>query len=428
MVEMNLLMVALLKFKIKFMKSRYKILGGIAASAILVLQSLAFQASAATPLVVNFEKTPLFGESNIAPGHSVTRFIKLLNSSGTTKKIIIEAINYAKPIPGKDLSRALVIKINQGEKTIYEPKSLNEFYSAGEIYLSDAPSGTEIQYDLTISFPTDRGDEWRGRTTGFDILIGFKGEEGGKSDGGSILAVNGGGGGGNGSPLGLSILDESLQITDIGTTEVTISWTTSYFSTSQVLYATEGESHALDLTDTAGSPPKYGYARTTPEYTEKVTSHSVAITGLAPGTTYYVRAVSHGSLAISPQISFSTLEKTKEPVFEIEEQALSQNIQASQTPSAGIVAGASTGPDVNPIVSEEKNIIREISQLNQGAATQNEASNNLFASIGFTGGRKQISIMLLIVFIIIIALILLKIAGRKKKNQNSPNSNKDFSV
>jgi hypothetical protein len=69
---------------------------------------------------------------------------------------------------------------------------------------------------------------------------------------------------------------------------VTITWTTDDLSTSRVVYDTV--SH-LDL----GEAPSYGYAYTTTEDSNKVTSHSVALSGLSSSTTYYYRVVSHGS-------------------------------------------------------------------------------------------------------------------------------------
>jgi hypothetical protein len=116
----------------------------------------------------------------------------------------------------------------------------------------------------------------------------------------------GGGGGGGGLPPGLTI----SNTTTVETTEtsVTITWSTSYASTSQVIYALATENHSLDLSDNSGTPPHYGYTRTTPEtdVSPKVVSHSVTITGLSAGTTYYYRTVSHGSLAISQEYAFIT--------------------------------------------------------------------------------------------------------------------------
>ena len=257
---------------------------------------------------------PIFSETNFAPGDSVTRLVRVTNNSDVTKRIGVEAINYPAPIPDDDLSRALMIVIGQDGRDLYGgssptgPKSLYDFYkdseTYSEIYLSDIESKQSAQYDFTISFPSEKENEWQGKTTHFDILIGF--QETTSPPPPSPPTPPGPTGGG--LPPGLTIQEESIRITAIGETSVTITWTTSHFSTSQVIYAKEGEAHTLDLTDNTGAPPKYGYAHTTPEYdtSPKVTFHSVTITGLEPATKYYCRVVSHGSLAISRELSFIT--------------------------------------------------------------------------------------------------------------------------
>ncbi len=84
------------------------------------------------------------------------------------------------------------------------------------------------------------------------------------------------------------------------TDSVTITWTTDHPATSRVVYDTD--SHAvLDVA------PNYGYANSTTEDTDLVTSHSVVISGLDEGTTYYFRAVSHGSPeAVSSEVTATT--------------------------------------------------------------------------------------------------------------------------
>lgn len=69
---------------------------------------------------------------------------------------------------------------------------------------------------------------------------------------------------------------------------VTVTWTTDSLATSRVIYDTV--SHAV-----LGSAPNYGYANSTVEDPTLVTSHSVGISGLTAGTTYYYRTISHGS-------------------------------------------------------------------------------------------------------------------------------------
>ena len=94
-----------------------------------------------------------------------------------------------------------------------------------------------------------------------------------------------GGGGGEG-PISLIIFNEDNG--EVLTTTVTVTWFTNTPATSRVIYDTV--SHPI-----LGSPPNYGYAFSTVEDSNKVTFHSVTIPGLMPGTTYYWRAISHGS-------------------------------------------------------------------------------------------------------------------------------------
>jgi hypothetical protein len=84
------------------------------------------------------------------------------------------------------------------------------------------------------------------------------------------------------------------------TSTITITWTTDQPATSRVIYDTVPHS-------TLGGPPNYGYAHSTVEDPTKVTEHSVTVTGLISGTTYYFRTVSHGSPeSVSDQISGNT--------------------------------------------------------------------------------------------------------------------------
>lgn len=88
----------------------------------------------------------------------------------------------------------------------------------------------------------------------------------------------------------------------VSTSAVTITWTTDHPATSRVIYDTVP--HPI-----LGGPPNYGYSSSTSEFDTdpKVTSHSVAISGLTAGTTYFYRTVSRGSPeAVSAQKSFST--------------------------------------------------------------------------------------------------------------------------
>ncbi|HEY4498979.1 MAG TPA: polysaccharide deacetylase family protein [Candidatus Paceibacterota bacterium] len=74
------------------------------------------------------------------------------------------------------------------------------------------------------------------------------------------------------------------------TSEITITWSTTHPATSRVLFDTVSHPDAAN-----GSGPNYGYGDSTTEDAALVTSHSVTVSGLTAGTTYYLRPVSHGS-------------------------------------------------------------------------------------------------------------------------------------
>lgn len=92
---------------------------------------------------------------------------------------------------------------------------------------------------------------------------------------------------------------------EVGLTVVTITWITNHDSTSRVVYGTIPVSNATVATFSDGS--NYGYTNSTVEDPTKVTTHSVGLTGLVAGTTYYYRTISHGSPeATSDENSFTT--------------------------------------------------------------------------------------------------------------------------
>lgn len=88
----------------------------------------------------------------------------------------------------------------------------------------------------------------------------------------------------------------------VSTTSIIVTWTTDDLTTSRVIY--DSVSHS-----SLGSAPNYGYTNSTAEtdISPKVTSHSVTITGLSAGTTYYYRTVSKGSPeAVGAEKTFAT--------------------------------------------------------------------------------------------------------------------------
>lgn len=234
----------------------------------------------AANLIVDFEYDPLFSEADFKPGDAVVRWVKVSNNSGQTMPIAAEAIN----VFDDGLGDVLYLEITEDSSTLFDG-TLAEFFDEGEYYLSDVANGIQAQYDFSVTFHPEAGNDYQETTLGFDLIVGFQGEGG--------TPPGGGGGGGTILPPGLVITGEK----EIGCDEepcdtVVIEWNTSFGATSQVIYSSEFESHSLDL-----GLPNYGYAHAepVPEDSNRVLLHSVTLTGLQPCTTYYYRAVSHAS-------------------------------------------------------------------------------------------------------------------------------------
>ena len=114
------------------------------------------------------------------------------------------------------------------------------------------------------------------------------------------------------TPTAPIITDENLTVNS--GTSVTITWTTDHNATSRVVYGTtpvaDGSTSSCASPDTT-TYNCYGYSFSTnetdtPANTIGVTSHSVTITGLTSGITYYFRPVSEGS----PEAAGSELSAT----------------------------------------------------------------------------------------------------------------------
>jgi hypothetical protein len=103
----------------------------------------------------------------------------------------------------------------------------------------------------------------------------------------------------------VTIDDQELFLTDVaavalGTDSIKLTWNSSHHATTRAVYDTV--SH-----DSTSTLPLFGYAFGTDENSSLTLSHEQIITGLQPGTTYFFRAVSHGSpTVVSGQVSATT--------------------------------------------------------------------------------------------------------------------------
>jgi len=164
--------------------------------------------------------------------------------------------------------------------------------------------------------------------------------------------------GGGGFVGGLMISGESVKSIKAGEVDMKITWTTTKFSTSQVIYDTKPGTF-----DPAAGAPNYGCAYSKEgddSGLEKVTGHSVTLTGLNPGTTYYYHAVS----AASPPV-FSAEYSFVSPIAPEEE--IENDIDSSAPQPSGTMEPAESG-EVKGIDTEapgtESNYLLEYIKIN----------------------------------------------------------------
>jgi hypothetical protein len=131
-----------------------------------------------------------------------------------------------------------------------------------------------------------------------------------------------------------------------------------------------------------GSAPNYGYAFSTTQDPTQTTLHTVTLTGLTPGATYYWRAVANqagGGEVLGKELSFVAPAVQGETVVEEEsvENPIFVESPTGQTGTGGVqeqIAGTTT---------EEEVVEPEIDTNTLGNNTQEEPKQNLFlASIG----------------------------------------------
>lgn len=197
----------------------------------------------------------------------------------------------------------------------------------------------------------------------------------------------------------------------------------SFLKENLVKFSLRGEAHVLCLTQTQGcalgNPPKYGYESTTPEsdVSPKVISHSVTISGLTSGTTYYYRCVSHGSLAVSTEYSFTTLsvigeeEEEEEPAYTPEGASVGKEEEDEEKSTEEF-------EEVRPLENSDEEVVRGRTSTEAEEEPVVESVETglgwLFAGIGNLFRLENLWWLLLLLIIIIIILFFL---SRRKKRK-----------
>lgn len=223
------------------------------------------------------------GKSSVTPGKTTYKKVGWLGN-GTYKVYAYDAAG--------NVSDAFTFTIDNTAPDAPTASFTNNGDGTQGVTLADTDTTATIYYTLNGTTPTDSSTPYSGafnldpRTNPDAVIKAIAYDQAGNTS--SVFTVS--------AP---TITNEaSLTPT---TSSIILTWTTSEPATSRVVYDTVSHS-------TLGSGNNYGYAFSTTEDTNEVTNHSVTITGLTSGTTYYFRFVSHGSpITVSPEISGFTL-------------------------------------------------------------------------------------------------------------------------
>lgn len=159
-----------------------------------------------------------------------------------------------------------------------------DYFSAQTINLTslDSPNNPTIYYTLDGTDPATSSSRLTYNnpiTINDDIVFKAISED---TNGNQSLALN------KSYGIAPTIYGSSVTATASANGAFTVSWTTNRPSHSRVVFGNASK-------QVLSSGEKYGYDRATTEDTTRVTNHSVNITGLTKGRTYYYRVLSRGS-------------------------------------------------------------------------------------------------------------------------------------
>ena len=267
---------------------------------IIILGGFHNTAFAISP-TVEFENTPLFGETNFVPGNSVTKWVKLNNNTTEPQRAIVRAIDVVNSGTFK-LGDVVHLVIKEGA-TVWYDGSFSNFFSKSEVLLEQIPAGQQRTYNFIVSFDSNSSNDYQKSTMSFSLQAGFEVPTGDEVITDTTTTISGQiGGGGGGTTSGsrhLVISNENVaNQAPAGSGIVIATWNTNIPATSQVIYGlASGGPYNINMGATY-----FGYPLGTPEQNldpNKVINHSVPIS-LLPGT-YAYRVVSRAS---PPTISY----------------------------------------------------------------------------------------------------------------------------
>ncbi len=251
---------------------------------------------------IDITPDPVFDAENLIPGDEEERMVTIKNNSGNDYESITLGGDRSYSIQTYDLAEVIELRVEN------ESINLADFLDGETITLSNEgiKENEEKNYQLAIEFQEGSGDEYQDKEISFDFIFTFIAED--KEETVEVVTASGAG------AVAFRIFNESIE--NIGEDTATITWNTNRDAFGKVIYDTSPGQFDFEEGESS-----YGYAFFTPRTEERSSDHSVTITGLTPGTTYYYRSVSYASLAITVERQFTTLEEetTEEAVEGVED-------------------------------------------------------------------------------------------------------------
>lgn len=131
------------------------------------------KAYAVGDLNVVWQSDPMFNESNIAPGFTITKTVDVQNSAPSNRFVAARGVVTSDP---GNMKSVMQIEIKEGANVLYSDSLANFFtQSAGPegIGLSELTPGQNTTYSYKVTFNESAGNEFQNKSIVFDLQIGI---------------------------------------------------------------------------------------------------------------------------------------------------------------------------------------------------------------------------------------------------------------
>lgn len=105
------------------------------------------------------------------PGKSLVKTVQVANNSTILRSVKVRAQN---PQATGEIDKVMQMVIGQtGKEGSLWQGSLNSFYSAGNIFLTDVPIGTASEFNFNVTMDLAAGNQYQGQFTSFTMIFNF---------------------------------------------------------------------------------------------------------------------------------------------------------------------------------------------------------------------------------------------------------------